>query len=516
MSAINGIVFAGGVTSNEVDVLRFYQVVEKSGERGRDDTAVIVVRNDGWAFTTYDHLPAKAFFEKYSRGLGGLNELAESTHWACILACNINRPLLDRAAPTTVGIGDWAGVFDGTISNLAELGAPDIGTAILTQYEKLEKKGGRGQLLTDAVTNKLTGGFAYIAAHLQDPVEIHIVRSFRSLWMIRLGTGAIVFSSDKEALESVYGRHPQSFGPERYQEMPPYSAMVFNINQDSSHFYTYKIKSGHVSNIPSASNRKAVVVCSGGLDSCVASFVAAKIHGLQLRLVHFDYGQTASEREWEAVKTISREINQQGGVAICENHKLKPAIDSTVLQSGGTLPPDEDGVNTLLRWVPARNVMMLGYAAHVAECDGAKFIYTGFNLDEAEVFPDNTKSFFDAVNHMLKYGTLGQVQLMPALERLTKPELIRLGIHLDAPLGACWSCDTDGRGDKEFGEVAQVDGADILHCGKCAPCLIRQHAFSLVGLQDSDPISYRKPLSLEPQESVIANVPIEDIIKKIR
>src|SRR4051812_37869617 len=129
-----------------------------------------------------------------------------------------------------------------------------------------------------------------------------------------------------------------------------------------------------------SSERKAVVLLSGGLDSSVAMALAIR-EGIKIcRAVTFDYGQRAGSRETQKAGLIARHY----GVL----HSVIPLPWFRELWSSGALlteseelphPTESDLENHELClasarkvWVPNRNGVFLEIAAGIAESRGAQ------------------------------------------------------------------------------------------------------------------------------------------------
>ena len=89
----------------------------------------------------------------------------------------------------------------------------------------------------------------------------------------------------------------------------------------------------------------------------------------------------------------------------------------------------------------------------------------GGNLEESGAYADNELIFQQKFNDILPNAlNLGnRVQVLTPIANLMKPEIVKLGITINAPLDLTWSC-------YEAGE---------LHCGKCGPCFMRKTAFKM-------------------------------------
>jgi 7-cyano-7-deazaguanine synthase len=217
---------------------------------------------------------------------------------------------------------------------------------------------------------------------------------------------------------------------------------------------------------------KAISVLSGGLDSLVATFLLAKDY--EIHSVTFDYGQRSAKMEIKSSKAICEELGfkhtvielpwlaQMGGSALTSSKKV-PELAMNELDDKGIC--DETARKV---WVPGRNVVFTSIALSFAEAEGAEKIIVGWDFEEAATFPDNSKEFLDAFNHVLKVGSLENVQIEAPLIQMDKKQIVKIGKEIEAPLDLSYSC---YMGEKE-------------HCGICESCMRRKRAFELAGIED--------------------------------
>lgn len=305
--------------------------------------------------------------------------------------------------------------------------------------------------------NEMVGGFAFI---VYDKLKktLTIAKNFKTLWYIKT-TDFMIFASEKEFLFTKQNPFLLEY-PNRF---PQNSVLIL----DSKGISYETIKRLYWSHTPDLNNKAAVIVTSGGIDSITSAYIARRIHKKQITLIHFDYGQRASKKEWEAVKYVAGDLK-------CECF----LVDLTLLGSWGKspltdraipLPLGMKSVESTLCWTPGRNMLMISYAAAYAESIGSKWLYYGNNLEEeATGYSDNDLEFIYIFNDLLDYGTLKGVKIKRALARLMKPEILVLGNYLKVPFEKTWSCDEGGK----------------FPCGICGCCTTRRHAFLRAGLPD--------------------------------
>ncbi len=201
------------------------------------------------------------------------------------------------------------------------------------------------------------------------------------------------------------------------------------------------------------SGKTFVALLSGGLDSVVALAFAARESRPQLGLT-FNYGQPAAAREMEAASKVAAYYRcEHRTVELGWYRQLLPAAFSA---GDAAVPePEEPGEESAAAvWVPGRNLAMIAIAAAWAEKLSAEKVVTGFNVEEAVTFPDNSVEFVAAANRALEFSSGGRVQVNAPLAGMTKAAIVKLGRELGAPLELVWSC---YRGGTE-------------PCGRCESC----------------------------------------------
>lgn len=174
-----------------------------------------------------------------------------------------------------------------------------------------------------------------------------------------------------------------------------------------------------------------LVLLSGGLDSVVAC--AGEASRGRAAAVTFDYGQAAFEREANAAGRVCSALGI--GHALVELGFMRELCPAAMRGEGAG--EDEDF------WVPARNLVFAAVGSALAEAGGAEAVVAGFNADEARSFPDNTAEFLRLVDGAVKLGTRGRVRFESPTSILTKAEIVRRGVAIDAPVEHVWSCHYD-------------------------------------------------------------------------
>jgi 7-cyano-7-deazaguanine synthase len=194
-----------------------------------------------------------------------------------------------------------------------------------------------------------------------------------------------------------------------------------------------------------------IVLLSSGLDSTVNLAECIKKNEDTLALT-FDYGQKSAKKEIEFSKKICRYYKIKH--IILEVPYFKKFSRSSLLKENLKIPfiseKDLKNRDKLLKsrdrvWVPNRNALFINIAACIAESLKIKYIVVGFNKEEAETFPDNSKNFLKAMNKTLSYSTLNKVKVKSYTLNLTKKEILKRGIKLNIPFQYLWVCYNGGK-----------------------------------------------------------------------
>jgi len=221
-------------------------------------------------------------------------------------------------------------------------------------------------------------------------------------------------------------------------------------------------------------NQLAVVLLSGGMDSCVCAALAARDY--HAAAVHVSYGQRTEERESKAFFAICDRLGIHDRL-IVRNEAFR-AIGGSAL-TDPSIPVPESAVighEIPVTYVPFRNAHLLAVAVSWAEVLGAEKVFIGAVEQDSSGYPDCRPAYYEAFNQVIRTGTKeGRIEIVTPLIAMRKAEIVSLGLELDAPFDLTWSC------------YSRQDRA----CGVCESCVLRLHAFREAGA--ADPIPYLEP-----------------------
>src|SRR5271154_453472 len=230
------------------------------------------------------------------------------------------------------------------------------------------------------------------------------------------------------------------------------------------------------------SEARAVVLLSGGMDSCVCAAMARERHGAgNIALLHAGYGQRTQARERRAFEAIADFYDVRERLVVHLEHFR--AIGGSALTDSNIAVPENKldaagrrGSTIPVTYVPFRNAHFLSVAVSWAEAIGAGAIYVGAVAEDSSGYPDCRPEYYRAFQNVIREGTRPEteIEIVTPVITLKKSEIILRGRELGAPLHLTWSC---------------YQGEDEA-CGACDSCLLRLRAFAESGMKD--PIPYRQ------------------------
>ena len=221
------------------------------------------------------------------------------------------------------------------------------------------------------------------------------------------------------------------------------------------------------------SNKKAVVLLSGGLDSSTIIAVAKK-KGFEIYALSFHYGQRHNiELEYAKKQAKTNQVKEHKIIDI----DLR-AFGSSALTDDIDVPKNrsDHDINSEIpiTYVPARNTIFLSYALGYAEVIGSNNIFIGVNAVDYSGYPDcrpeYISSFEDMANLATKSAIEGEkITIHTPLINLSKSEIIKIGLEHGVDYSNSISC---------------YDPIDGKACGECDSCKLRLKGFSEAGVVD--------------------------------
>jgi 7-cyano-7-deazaguanine synthase len=217
----------------------------------------------------------------------------------------------------------------------------------------------------------------------------------------------------------------------------------------------------------------AVILVSGGMDSCVTAAIANQ-ESESLAFLHISYGQRTENRERKAFNDIAEFYGVEKRLDISIEHLAKIGGSSLTDKDIAVTEADLQSKEIPASYVPFRNANMLSIATSWAEVLGAGAIYIGAVAEDSSGYPDCRPVFYEAFQKAIDAGTKPEthIQIRTPIIHLSKAEIVKKGIELNAPLHLSWSC------------YRNEDFA----CGTCDSCALRLRGFEQAGVKD--PIPY--------------------------
>ena len=222
---------------------------------------------------------------------------------------------------------------------------------------------------------------------------------------------------------------------------------------------------------------KALVLSSGGVDSTTALALAVSRYGKDnVIALSVSYGQK-HDKEIQAAKAVSATYGAEQ--LFLDLSKIFQYSNCSLLQQSTEEIPEEsyarqiektEGEKPVSTYVPFRNGLFLSSAASIALSKDCSVILYGAHADDSAGFayPDCSPMFNDAMNQAIFEGSGHQLKVEAPFVNMTKAEVVKMGLELNAPYELTWSC---------------YEGKDV-PCGKCGTCIDRAAAFAANGVSD--------------------------------
>ncbi|MCF0225591.1 MAG: 7-cyano-7-deazaguanine synthase QueC [Fibrobacter sp.] len=239
--------------------------------------------------------------------------------------------------------------------------------------------------------------------------------------------------------------------------------------------------------------KKAIVLSSGGVDSTVCVAMAVANFGAEnVVTVSIFYGQK-HDKELQCARKVAdfyklrhyefdlSSVLQFSNCSLLVQSTQAIEHKSYAEQIADNISKEKQRENVdsamakgkVSTYVPFRNGLMLSVCASLAqsifENDDVE-IYIGAHGDDAagNAYADCSESFVNTMSQAISIGTYQQVKVTAPFAGLSKAEVVKKGLVLDAPFELTWSC-------YEGGEKP---------CGTCGTCIDRSRAFSLNKAKD--------------------------------
>lgn len=224
-------------------------------------------------------------------------------------------------------------------------------------------------------------------------------------------------------------------------------------------------------------NRRACVLVSGGLDSCVLLAHLAE-RGREITPLYVQAGLV-----WERVELIwlRRFLARLNHPALKPLRRLSLPVEDIYQSHWSTTGQAVPGAHTedSAVYLPGRNLLLLSKAAIYCSLNRIGVIALG--LLKGNPFPDATPAFLRDLARLAGDALTHPLEIVTPFSNLSKAEVIDLG--RDFPLELTFSC------IRPVGEK---------HCGGCNKCAERRRSFAKAGVTDGTDYHRRPGLDIRP------------------
>jgi 7-cyano-7-deazaguanine synthase len=225
---------------------------------------------------------------------------------------------------------------------------------------------------------------------------------------------------------------------------------------------------------------KAVVLCSGGLNSAVATSIGMK--EWNVALLHVRLGHRVSAKEAELFEAQAESFAIRERLIVDMPHFAAIGGNARVSKKRQIEDAMAIGDGPSNCYIPGLIGTLVSAAFSWASTIGATKIVLGVSENlgppaprTCEIYPDYSQEFLHVCNHLLGEVSRGRpVSIVAPLVDLSRTEIVRLGQRLGTPFQLTWSC---------LSSTSEP-------CGACLGCATRQRGFLDAALPD--------PIMLEP------------------
>ncbi|USZ68511.1 7-cyano-7-deazaguanine synthase QueC [Halorussus salilacus] len=224
-----------------------------------------------------------------------------------------------------------------------------------------------------------------------------------------------------------------------------------------------------------ATDERAVVLASGGMDSATAAY-EAKAQGYDLYLLHTSYGQETEDKERECARRLADETDAADFLHVETGHLARIGGSSLTDDEMDVADADLDADEVPTSYVPFRNANLLAMAVSYAEANDCSAVFIGAHTEDFSGYPDCRPAFFEAFQRVVDTGTRDDtdIEIRAPFADLSKTDIAARGLELSVPYEHTWSCYR----------------AEAPACGTCDACAFRLQAFQNLG--ERDPIDYEE------------------------
>lgn len=221
---------------------------------------------------------------------------------------------------------------------------------------------------------------------------------------------------------------------------------------------------------------KALVLFSGGIDSTTCLAMAVNKYGKEnVYALSIYYGQKHFKEiqsaniitDYYDIELMKLDLSKMFEYSNCS---LLTHSNNDIPMESYAKQLEETNGSPVSTYVPFRNGLFLSSAASIALSRECSVIYYGAHSDDSagNAYPDCSTVFNDAINTAIYEGSGKQLSIKAPFINLTKADVVKIGLELNAPYHLTWSC--------YFGKN--------FPCGTCGTCIDRRIAFEKNGIID--------------------------------
>lgn len=192
-------------------------------------------------------------------------------------------------------------------------------------------------------------------------------------------------------------------------------------------------------------NSKVVVPVSGGIDSAVLLYKAAKEFD-EVHCLIFDYNQRHS-REIECAKFLcndAKKINKNIFYKVVDASFIRQLAPTSSLTNDAIETPDVRkiaGEAQPKSYVPFRNLIFLSIALSHAEAVGAVEVWHGATaVDSLAGYWDASGEFMPTLNSLCDLNREHRIAVMTPLINSDKCAIVKMGVELNVPFEHTYTC----------------------------------------------------------------------------
>ncbi len=219
---------------------------------------------------------------------------------------------------------------------------------------------------------------------------------------------------------------------------------------------------------------KAIVLCSGGLNSAVMAAVAQQEN--TLAMLHVRFGHRAADRESQFFDRQVDQLDPAQHLAIDMPHFATIGGNARVSKKYALEDARAISDGKSNGYVPGMVGSLLSAAFSWASVIGAQRILIGLSEDlgppgprTSTIYPDYSREVVELCNQAFAMASVAKpISIEAPMIDLQRSDIIKLGRRANAPFEYTWSCLSNGEEP----------------CGACIGCATRARGFVDAGIPD--------------------------------